>query len=103
MAKISANKGSKVAERSIDRVAGDSHGGVLRIWYVLTSDGRILRASSYPLAPNDYDRKRSSYTIAARIKADHTRPLLDVFNAYVDRRARLARQNYSLDTGSAGE
>lgn len=85
MAKISAHGSTKLAEGFYDFNYGGSLGAV-RTFYVLRSDGVILRASSYPFAQRAYDRKRSGYTVAGRFK-----PGKDVsverFQEFVSRRA----------------
>lgn len=82
MAKISAHKGSKVAEASFD-LRGDDH--LTRYFYVLRSDGAILSTFSWPNASNSYDRSRHGYTIAAKIKPGNDN--LAVFTRWVERRA----------------
>lgn len=84
MAKISAHRGSKVAEASFDLTDDlDSH--VVRYFYVLRSDGAILSTFSWPNATNSYDRSRHGYSIAAKIKPGNDN--LAVFTKWVNRRA----------------
>lgn len=97
MAKISAHGAHKVAEASfdMDRSDYDTHfGSVVRYHYVLTSDGRILSAHSWPQARSSYDRSRSAYTIDAKIKKDFTGNPIEVFTKFVTKRQlRLAGTN----------
>lgn len=90
MAKISAHGATKLEERSFDTSVSsgntDFFGDTVRHFYVLRSDGAILRASSYPSANTSYDRKRSGYTVAGKIKAGSD--FSAVFNRYVDKRAQ---------------
>lgn len=97
MAKISARGARKLAEQSIDMPMDERVGGVARLFLVLRSDGVILRATSFPHHPHGaYDRKRTGYTIAARIKPGADMQV--VFDRYVERkRAKLAAR---LDTAA---
>jgi hypothetical protein len=84
MAKISARGATKLAEASIDMPFDQSVGGVARLFYVLRSDGAILKATSFPNHPRGaYDRKRTGYTIIAKIKPGND--IHEVFNKYVAR------------------
>jgi hypothetical protein len=82
MAKISARGATKVTEAHFDFTDSTS---VVRYFYVLRSDGAILSANAWPNAESAYDRKRTGYSIAAKIKPGNDN--LDVFNRYVNKRA----------------
>lgn len=82
MAKISARGATKVAEAHFDFTDSTS---VVRYFYVLRSDGVILKATSWPNAATAYDRKRTGYSIAAKVKPVNDK--LDVFTKFVNRRA----------------
>lgn len=86
MAKISARGATKVAEAHFDftdSFAGTTH--VVRYFYVLRSDGAILSANAWPNAESAYDRKRTGYSIAAKVKPGNDN--LAVFTKFVNRRA----------------
>lgn len=89
MAKLSARGAHKVTEESIDLPTDiEGVGGYIRYTFALRSDGVILRCSQFPFHPHgSYDRRRSTYTIVARIKkgADQ-RAVFDKF--VTSRRAR---------------
>jgi hypothetical protein len=92
MAKISAHGSHKVTERSFDVYSGthsDFLGSVTRYIFVLRSDGAILRATSWPEAETSYDRKRTGYSLIAKIKPGRDR--LEAFNRFVDRRESTAQ------------
>jgi hypothetical protein len=91
MAKISARGAVKLAEATQDIPADDmgSVGGTIRVFYVLRSDGVVLRATSFPFHPGgSYDRKRSSYAVTGRmLKSTATRAeLLAAFAQFAARK-----------------
>lgn len=67
MAKISARGATKLAEAIANDVSPDWPGNVARTFYVLRSDGGVLRATSFPNHPGgSYDRQRSGYKLLGK-------------------------------------
>ena len=90
MAKISARGAVKLAEATMDEESSDWPGGVARTFYVLRSDGTILRASSFPNHPGgSYDRKRTAYTVMGKLKACTTAEKHEAFARYIARKGAV--------------
>lgn len=98
MAKISAHNSFKLAESWFDITSyGGDHevdrnvGGVVRRFYVLRSDGKVLAASSFPKHPGgSYDRKRTGYSVAGTLKnyePTNRQEMIAHFRVWVDRTA----------------
>jgi hypothetical protein len=74
MAKLSARGARKLAEFHVDHSTSDPGsflGDTTRVWFVLRSDGVILRAIAYPNAETSYDRSRKGYTTFGKLKPQH--------------------------------
>lgn len=92
MAKIKAYGGHKGVELAFDvTYQGDDDGALIqrapevrRYFFVLRSDDTVLQACAN-VSPTAYDRSRSGYSVAGKIKKDG-RPTLEKFQSIVAKR-----------------
>ena len=83
MAKISAHNATKLAEGAV-QVEGV---GIIRIHFVLRSDGSVLKATSQPSAPTPYLRKRSGYVLLGKAPQQSPAELKAWFDLFLVKQA----------------